>query len=87
MTDALGRKFWRFTGSSALIIANAPERAQHAADDGVCCLALRQGQNGHGLGAALTRYSAYTDETTNTSDQRIYFAGQRGNQHQRGGAA
>ena len=42
MTDALGRKFWRFTGSSALIIANALNALNMRQMMVFCCLALRQ---------------------------------------------
>ncbi len=77
MTDALGRKFWRFTGSSALIIANALNALnmrQMMVFAVWRCAKVRMGTD---WALLSLRYSAYTNETTNTSQTNGYIL--RGN--------
>ena len=54
-----------------------PERAQHAADDGVCVWRCAKVRMGTDWALLSLRYSAYTDETTNTSQTNGYIL--RGN--------
>lgn len=63
MTDALGRKFWRFRGSDVAFVANALNALNNRA-----LTALMVGR-AHNCGAFTyfsPRYSAYTDDATNT---------------------
>lgn len=73
MTDALGRKFWRFSANQYLLITNAL-----ASINSRSCAVFavwRQHRVSRGMDQPLfsTRYSAYTDDTTNTARTNGYI--------------
>lgn len=73
MTDALGRKFWRFSPNQYLLIANTLT-AINSRQCAVFAL-WRQHRVSRGMDQPLfsTRYSAYTDDTTNTARSNGYI--------------
>ena len=77
MTDALGRKFWRFTGSSALIIANALNALNMRQMMVFAVWRVAKVTRGTDFALLSLRYSAYTDDTTNTAQTNGYIL--RGN--------
>lgn len=77
MTDALGRKFWRFTGSSALIIANALNALNMRQMMVFAVWRVAKVTRGTDFALLSLRYSAYTNETTNTAQTNGYIL--RGN--------
>lgn len=65
MTDGLGRKFWRFRGGDALIVANALNALSARA---VSCFMIARAHLAKSTSNFFSpRYSAYTDDATNTT--------------------
>lgn len=66
MTDALGRKFWRFTGGQYLLIANTLA-ALSARGVTVMGIWRKHNHKGQVVNFFSPRYSAYTDDSTNSN--------------------
>ena len=65
MTDALGRKFWRFRGADALLVSNALNALSARAV--ACFMVARIHLGKNSVNLFSPRYSAYTDDATNTN--------------------
>ncbi len=72
MTDGWGRKFWRFSPTQALLIANT--LAGLNSRSMTVFMVMRQHKVTRGMDSPYfsTRYSAYTDDTTNTARTNGY---------------
>lgn len=73
MMDALGRKFWRFSPGQYLIVANALTAINHRASAVFTVWRAHKVTKGEDVALFSTRYSAYTDDTTNTNRTNGYL--------------
>lgn len=73
MTDALGRKFWRFSPGQYLIVANALANINHRASGVFAVWRAHKMTKGEDVALFSTRYSSYTDDTTNASRTNGYI--------------
>lgn len=77
MTDASGRKFWRFAGAGALLIANTLNTLNMRQMMVFAVWRCAKVTRGTDWPLLSLRYSAYTDDTTNTAQTNGYIL--RGN--------
>lgn len=77
MTDALGRKFWRFSSGQYLLINNALNALNMRQMMVFAVWRVAKVTRGTDFALLSLRYSAYTDDTTNTAQTNGYIL--RGN--------
>lgn len=72
MSDALGRKFWRFSPAQYMLVTNALAGLNHRQ---LCVFAVWRAHKvmrGEQIPLISTRYSSYTDDTSNTNRSNGY---------------
>lgn len=73
MTDARGRKFWRFSPGQYLLVSNALASINHRQSMLFAVWRAHKVTKGEDVPLFSTRYSAYTDDTTNTNRTNGYL--------------